>query len=357
MRKKLIIVVIVLIIIFGSLYGWHRFIGYKIQQFVSNYKPAPVNVNVVPAKAEQWNDMIEATGSVVARQGVNISPEVAGKIEEIFFTSGEEVKQGEPLVALSHDVLVATLKSNQAQFDLARANYNRELSLYKKHVASKAEFDQFQAQLEQALYTVEQTQAQLDQTLVKAPFAGRLGIRQVNVGQYIQAGTAIVNLETVDPMFVDFAVSENELEHLNVGLPVVISSLAYSDKTFQGRIMAIDSKLSNTARSMMVRAQVPNPDELLKSGMFVSVNVVLPKVDSILTIPPIAVTYTSSIGNYVYVVKAGKAVRTYVTLGSRRGDLVAVTKGLSAGDLVVCAGQNQLKNGSDVVLAKTGEAS
>ena len=349
MKIKLVVVVLLLAVVFGGIYGWHRFIGFETQKFFSTYKPAPAYVSVDKAVAENWPVFVESTGSLRAKQGVDITPEVSGKITQIFFHSGQTIKAGDPIVQLNPDLLQAQLADNKAQLELTQSNYQRQKTLYASSVAAQSDLDQAKAQYDEAIASVAQTSAQLSQTLVRAPFDGVLGLRQVNLGQYIQPGNPIVNLQMMDPMEIDFAVPENALANLTASLPIDVHIIAYPSMVFHGEVFALNSTITNTNRTLNVRGSVGNKDNVLKPGMFAVVDVIFPQTIPVISIPQIAVSY-SSVGDYVYVVEGDKAKRAYVTLGERKGDRVAVLKGLKGGEQVVYAGQVKLNDGASVTI-------
>lgn len=344
MWKKFWVVVIILAVIFGLIYGWHRFVNYKIGQYFKTHQSPPVEVNVSKAKAAIWHDQIPVTGTTVANQGVNITPEASGTIVKLFFKSGGFVKAGAPILELNPNILKAQLANDEANLALSKVTYERQQSLYQQNAAAASDLDKAKAKYQEDIATVNQTKAQLAQTLVTAPFSGRLGIRQVDLGQYLNPGDTIVNLQSLDPMFVDFTVPENNMAFLKVGQPVRLQNNAFPNKTFQGKIVAMASALSNDTRNLQVRALVNNHQNQLVSGMFMNGDVILPKVNHVILIPQVSITY-SQVGDYVFVIKNDKAIKTYITLGERRNDVVAVTKGLTAGDQVVYAGQLKLRNG------------
>lgn len=352
MKKKFVIIIGMLVLIFLGVYGWHRFIAYETAKFMGAFKSPTSSVDVIKVVQSEWHNTIPAVGSTIANQGVDINAEVNGQITKIFFESGDKVEKGQTIIQLNPSILEAQLESAQANLSYAKISYLRQKTLAAQNAGTYSDYDQAKATYDSDLAVVQQIKAQLAQTLIKAPFTGVLGIRQVNLGEYITAGEAIVNLQALQPMYVDFSVSENDIGKIQVGYAVSMMTVAYPDKTFSGKIVANNSTFDASTRSLQLRANIDNPDNILLPGMFANVDVLLPQVVKVLVIPQIAVNY-SPVGDYVYVVKNNIATRQYVTIGERREDNIAILKGLSVGDEVVYAGQVKLKNGSKVIVEKT----
>lgn len=318
-----------------------------IEMFVAKALPTTVLVTVDSAKQAYWEPQIHTVGSVKAKQSVDIAPEVSGRVTAISFKSGQKVEAGMMLVQLNPDVLSAQLLSAKAKLNFQKKTYKRQLELLKQNAGQQQAVDSAKANMDEVQATVDQIQAQLDQLTIKAPFNGMLGLRYVNIGQYVSPGNVMVNLQSINPMEVDFTVPEVMLNRIAVGLPVTLHSLAYPNEEFKGEIYAVNSQIDVTSRALAVRASVENKDALLVPDMFVEIAVHLKGGKDVVVIPQIAVNY-SQIGNYVYLAKDGKAVKQYVTLGERRGDLVSVEKGLSNGQGIVTAGQLKLFDGASI---------
>lgn len=351
MIKKMIIVIVVLVLIFVGVYGWHKFMAYEGAKFMAKFKSPVVAVNVVPVSEAEWHDIVPAVGSTIANEGVDVNAEVGGQITKIFFESGDKVEKGQAILQLNPSVLQAQLASDQANLAYAKVSYLRQKALAAEGSGTYSDYDQATATYNSDLAKVAQTKAQLDQTLIRAPFTGVLGIRQIDLGQYITAGQAIVNLQALQPMFVDFSIPENQVNGIKIAYPVTLTTIAYPGKNFSAKITSTNSSFDQGTRSLGFRATVDNPDDLLLPGMFANVNVILPSANKVMVIPQIAVNYSPS-GDYVYVVKNNVAKQQYITLGERREDQVSVLKGLSAGDQVVYAGQVKLRDGSQVNIEK-----
>lgn len=304
-------------------------------------------VEASKAQAATYQASVNSVGTLVAEQGITVKSEVAGRVTKILFQSGQYVKQGAPLVQIYPDILQAELAANQAAAELSKVNYQRNEMLYKKGAISISTLDQAAAQLKSDDANVEKTQAQLSQTLVTAPFNGFLGIRQISLGDYLNAGSAIVNLEDVDPIFVDFSVPEKYLMKIRTGDNVTITSNTYGSQTFIGKVIAKDSLINANTRTLSIRAVAPNPKNELAPGSFVEVSMQLGQPENLVLIPQTALSYSKE-GAYVFRIVDGKAVKTVVELGERENKDIYITKGLAPGDAVVSAGSLKLHDGSIV---------
>ena len=353
MIKKFIAVIIVLILILGGVYGWHKFMAYEGAKYMAKFAMPASSVSVVKAAGAQWHTLIPAVGSTVANEGTNVSSEVGGQITRVFFKSGDIVQQGQPIVQLNPDILQAQLTSDQASLNYAKLSYLRQKALVAQGASSAADLDQALATYREDLAAAEQVQAQLAQTFIRAPFSGVLGITQVSLGDYIRPGQAIVSLQALQPMTVNFNVPENQAAAIQVGDEVTLTTVAYPNQVFSGKVVAADSVLDTNTSTLQFRANVDNPKSLLLPGMFATINVVMPKTFSVVVIPQIAVNY-SSIGDYVYVVQGDVAHIKYISLGERRDDQIAVT-GLTVGDEVIYAGQIKLHQDGAKVVVEKGE--
>lgn len=308
---------------------------------------APVAVNVVKASMATWQENINSTGTLVAALGVTVKPDISGRITEILFKSGMHVEKGTPLVQIFQGILQAELKENESDLKLKELTYTRFEDLFKKNAASQSQVDEAKANFSQAQAVVDKTKAQLSQTLIKAPFSGFLGIRKVNLGDYVSAGDALVNLEDTDPMFVDFTVPEIYSKKILKGQTILITSEAYGDKDFSGKIVAMDSLINPNTRMLEIRGMIPNKDNTLIPGSFVVTKIYIGEPKQLIKIPQTAIEYSQQ-SNYVYVVKEGKAIKTPVILGARGDKDIFIKSGLKVGDEVVFAGQQRLYNGAEV---------
>jgi membrane fusion protein, multidrug efflux system len=324
-------------------------------------RPPPISVAAIPATEQPWQRQYHAVGSFVAVQGVMLSNELAGTIEKIAFESGDQVKRGDLLVRFNVAPDEAQLRGAEAQAALARINLNRAKDLRAQGTNAQSDLDIADAEYSQATALVDNLKATIAKKIITAPFSGRLGIRQVNLGQFLAVGTPIVTLESLDPLYLNFALPQQDVVGLAVGQKVRITVDAYPGEVFVGAVNALNSKVDDATRNLAIQATVPNADGRLKPGMFGSVDVLRPKEDKFLVLPQTAIVY-NPYGNAVYVVVQEKddqgvptlvARQRFVQLGETRGDQVAVLKGVVAGEQVVTAGQLKLRNGAAVQINNT----
>jgi membrane fusion protein (multidrug efflux system) len=316
--------------------------------------PPPETVSTGSSREETWEATLSAVGSITGAKGVAISNEVPGVVTRIHFDSGKVVKAGDVLVELDTSVERAQLASAQARVDYATLTANRTRQLVATSALAKAQEDADNAQLRSATTDRDAIYAQMARKVVRAPFAGKLGIRAVNLGQYLNPGTRLTSLEAVDTVYVDFSLPQQKLASVAVGTPVRVA-LEGGD-AFDGSIAAIDPTVDQATRSLKLRASVPNQEDKLRPGMFATVSVVLPGKTKVVIVPRTAIVH-ASYGDSLYVVedKDGKKVarQQFVKLGEQRGDFVAITDGLPAGKEVVIAGGFKLRNGAPVVVNNT----
>jgi membrane fusion protein (multidrug efflux system) len=315
-------------------------------------------VATAPAATSSWQPAMSAVGTLAPVNGANLSAEVSGIVDTLNFESGQSVKAGDVLLTLRANNDPAVLAQLQATAALDEVTYRRDQRQAAANAISQAQVDTDKATLVAAQAQVAAQQALMAEKIVKAPFAGTLGIRQVNLGQFLTAGTAIVSLQQINPLFVDFYLPQQALSSLSVGQPVSVSIDAYPDQVFAGQISAIATSVDAATRNVQVRATLPNDKLLLRPGMFATVSVPNGAPQTLVTLPQTAISY-NPYGDTVYIVKPGKgadgkpdlvATQLFVTVGDTRGDQVAILKGISAGDQVVTAGQLKLRNGSPVVV-------
>jgi len=320
--------------------------------------PQPIVVATAPAAYEDWMPLIEVVGSLKPVRGADLSVEVPGIVDEVDFDSGGDVEAGSRLIKLRDTDDVAKLNTLEASRDLAQTNYNRDEAQLARQLIAKAQFDVTAANLKSLQAQVAEQQAVIAKKTLRAPFAGHLGIRAVNAGQYVSPGTPIVTLQALDPIYLDFFLPQQILEQVRVGQNVSVKVDTYPDATFTGRITTIDPKVDAATRNVAVRATLPNRDRKLLPGMFATADITTGKPQRFITLPQTAITF-NPYGNMVYVVAEGTDARgqpaliakqTVVTTGQKRGDQIAVMSGLKEGDQVVSVGQTKLQNGSAVTV-------
>ena len=362
MFKKLILTLIGVLVVAGAL------IATKLDQFRTmgeagaNMVPPPQVVTAAAAHRDEWESTLSATGSLVAVQGVVVRAEVPGRIVRIAFESGAEVGAGEVLVVLDVSTEKAELRAAQATAALAGANLERARSLVSKKTMSPAELDTAKAQFEAAAAQIEIIESNIAKKTVRAPFAGRLGLRKVNLGQVLATGDAIASLQTLDPIYVDFTLPQQQLGALAPGTRVRVSSDASPGDVYTGEITAISPEVDPVTRNIHARATLANREQKLRAGMFANVEVVLPVQQKVLAIPATAVLF-APFGDSVFVIEKREAEgggepqlavrQRFVRLGAQRGDFVAVIEGLDEGEQVVSSGVFKLSSGMPVVIDNT----
>lgn len=304
-------------------------------------------VSTITTQYSTLEPTIISNGTSQAVQGVVVKPETSGRVRKIFFTSGDFVKAGTPLVELNNDILKADFDLNSANLALSQQDYARRKELFPRHAIAKSELDSALATLKVNQARVNSSQAQLAQTLIKAPFSGKLGLRQVNVGDQVTPTTPIVNLQALDSLYVDFTVPESDRLKLAIGQQVMANDDAYPDRKFTGHVKAIESVINTNAQSLTVRAEIPNPEGKLLPGSFMRVTVATEKPQQVISIPQSAILHAID-GNYVYRVVNKKAVKTNVTTGLHQGQNILVTEGLKAGEQIITAGQLKIFDGAAV---------
>jgi membrane fusion protein (multidrug efflux system) len=357
MKKSIFLTILGLIIIVGVLAGIKTL---QIRAMIAQseqFSPPPEIVTAAPVTSDSWETLLTSVGSLDAVQGVTVTAEITGKVVEIAFEAGSRVIAGDLLVQQDIEVEKAQLRSAESVAELARIEYKRSKKLLADNVISRSDYDNAQAQLTQALAQADNIRAVIAKKTLRAPFAGRLGIRLVNLGQVIKDGEAIVSLQSLDPIFVNFLLPQQQLAQLHTGLLVRVTSDALPGQVFTCEITAINPEVDADTRNIRLQARMANSDELLRAGMYVNVAVVLPAKQEVLTIPATAVLY-APYSDSVFVIEekkgedgspAGKTVRQqFVRLGEKRGDFIAVTSGLNADESVVSTGAFKLRNGQEV---------
>ena len=359
MIKRMLIMLILVGAVLGGLFGFKTFVNGKIKEAMAGMANMPQTVSATKAETSDWQPKIDAVGSLRAVRGAELSLEVPGVVETITFQSGDEVKTGQVLLTLRKEDEEARLQSLEATAQLAQITYDRDLKQLKAQAISQAIVDNDEANLRNARAQVAVQKAILDKKTLRAPFDGKLGLRQVDLGQFLAAGTMIATLQSMDPIFVDFLLPQQAVAQIAVGDKVRAKIDAFPGRVFEGKITAINPKIETGSRNVQVRATLPNTDQKLMPGMFAAVELDTGAAQRLVTLPQTAVSY-NPYGSLVYIVDdKGKgadakpelvARQVFVTTGATRGDQVAILKGVSEGDTVVTSGQIKLRNGVPVLV-------
>ena len=358
LAKRSIGMLAAILLVVGAIAFWKYYTIRTLIAKMSAQKPPPTVVSSIKAVEEVWQERRHAVGSLAAVQGVTVSNELPGTVQSIAFESGTLVKQGDLLVQLDVTNDQAQLRGLEAQATLARVNLDRAKGLRNSNTNAQTDLDTAEAQHQQAQAAVDTLKANIAKKTITAPFAGQLGLRQVNLGQYLAAGTAIVTLQAMDPIYVNFTVPQQDVVNLSPKQSVQVSIDAYPGEAFDGAINAINAKVDDATRNLAVQATLGNAGGKLKPGMFGAVDVLLPRQARLITLPQATIVY-NPYGNAVYIVEKSKeaagagaliARQRFVQLGETRGDQVAVLKGVQIGDEVVTSGQIKLRNGAAVAI-------
>ncbi|MBA2657931.1 MAG: efflux RND transporter periplasmic adaptor subunit [Tatlockia sp.] len=406
MKKRMTIMISVLVIVFGGIIGFNFFKSFMIKRFFASYQPPAASVSSVKAIQKNWQPHISGVGNFVATNGIDVNSEVAGNVVKIHFDSGQYLDEGSPLIDIDDKVDQATLKFNQAELALRQLTHKRQADLFKKGATSSSIVDEATASLHQSEANVERTLAEIRKKHLVAPFSGQLGIRQVNLGQYVIPGqTAIVSLQALDPLYLEFYLPEQFIKRVSINQTVQLSVEGYENKLFEAKITAVNSRVDTSTHNIKVQATLANcpsialtknelqtnnlinlkkqsdGDKTIIScntainranhitqfafipGMFASIKVEQPEIPNLIILPSTAISY-SLYGNSVFVIekdskkdKDGKEIllvkRTFVSTGEQEGNYTIIKKGLKAGQEVVSSGELKLQNGARVVINNT----
>ena len=359
MVKWFIIVGILLGLLVAAIVGFNYIRASAIKNFFATMKPPPTNVTVAEAKSEVIPNLLNAVGDLAAVHQVNVTSDVNGRVTQIMFQAGSTVKAGTPLVQLFDAPEQGDLASFKAQAKVAELNLDRAKQLASRQFGPQATVDTAQAAFDQAQAGISRTEAVISQKLVRAAFDGDLGVRRVEVGQYLTAGTQIVTLTDLSAVYANFTVTEKDSGTLKVGQTVRITVDAYPGRKFEGKLTTIEPQIAAETRNIRVQATIQNPDKILKPGMFATTTVVLPDKPAVITVPETAVDYTLY-GDSVYLITEKKeddgktsltAVRTFVQTGDRSDGRAVIVRGIKAGDRVVQVGQLKLQSGVAVAIS------
>jgi membrane fusion protein (multidrug efflux system) len=351
MKKWTFFMLLIAVLLFGSVIGFNLFQQQKIAEYMANRPEPEFPVTATEVQSVDWVPVIEAIGFIEPNQGVTVANETSGVIDQIAFESGTQVKEGQELVLLDSAVEKANLRSAQAKLPAAEAKYKRYQGLYKKGSISKESYDEAEANYFSLRADIESLKASIDRREIKAPFSGMVGIRNVYLGQYLQAGTDIVRLEDTSVMRLRFTVPQTDISRIHMDQEVDIFVDAYPEIAFKGSITAIEPAVNVQSGLIQVQADIPNNDGKLRSGMFARANIILPKLTNQVTLPQTAITYTLY-GNNIYIVseKDGekRVTQQVVKVGERTKDIAHILEGVKPGDLVVTSGQIRLSNHAKV---------
>jgi len=357
MKPKIALALLVVLLVGGGLAGVKILQIRKLIAAGQAFVTPPETVSSVLVREEKWQDTLTAIGSIAAVQGVTITPDIPGTVREIAFESGAVLAQGDLLVRLDTSSEEAQLRAIEAQVELASINVVRVRLLRNDNMISQSELDSAEAGLKQSQANADGIRTVIAKKTLRAPFAGRLGIRLVNLGQYLDTGKPIVSLQALEPVYADFSLPQQELARLKAGMQVRVTTDAYPGRQFEGRLTAINPDLDASTRSVGLQATFENPDHLLRPGMFARVEVLLPEEQAVLVIPATSVL-SAPYGDSVYVIESkpgkegtsGLVVRQqFVRTARARGDFLAVDSGLKPGERIVSSGIFKLRNGVSVV--------
>jgi membrane fusion protein (multidrug efflux system) len=353
MTRRILIVATLLTLVFGGIFGWKAFVSYQTAQYLATMTRPAVVVSAVLAATESWQAQVSSVGSLSAIQGVEVSSEVPGTVAKISFESGHQANAGELLIQLDATAEYAEMRSLQAQLELARLDHARSKGLLKSTALSQAQLDRAKSVLDSLQAQVEEQSALIARKSIRAPFSGELGIRKVNLGQYLSPGTEVVTLQSLDPIYANFTLPERFLQQLAVGQGVKVEVAAFPNASFDGNVTAISPKVEEATRNVTLQATLQNPEHRLRPGMFARVFVLTGGIDSVLTVPRTAITYYPY-GDSVFVINAEAqdlvVERRQVTTGRIREGRVEVTTGLQAGEQVVSTGQLKLRAAQRVAI-------
>lgn len=347
MNKRMIIMLGVVVLLFGGIFGFKAFVDQMINQFFDTMEPEPVTITTSVARQTEWTPRTEAVGTFRAVQGADLAVEVGGTVREIHFDNGQAVEAGQRLVTLDTETDQAELDRLQAAGRLAALDLERQERLFRQNSVSQADLERAESEAAQARAAVAAQEARIRLKTIRAPFDGIVGIRQVNAGQHLAAGTPVVTLQSLDPIYLDFTLPQRELPLIHSGASLLARVDAYPDELFTGQITAIEPRLRESSRTVLVQATLPNQDERLRPGMFGRVDLELGEAIPVVVVPQTGIRY-STYGNSVFVIEGEgeekKVVQRFVQTGRTRGDLIAITEGLEPGEEIASSGLLKLQN-------------
>ena len=360
LQRRMIIMLCGVFLLLGLIFAFNQFKTFMIKHFISGMGLPPATVSTKVIAAEPWQPKLTSVGNIRAFRGVDLSTEIGGLVLTVPIKSGIDVKEGDLLIKLNDASDVAQLNSLRAMADLAKVINERDKQQLAIQAISKNVFDTSKADAKSKQAQVEAQIALVAKKNLKAPFSGRVGIVSINPGQFVNPGDKLLTLQTLDPIFVDFNLPQSNAEQIQVGQEIVVTTDAFKDASFTGKITAVSPKVDTNTRNIQVEAQIANPDKKVLPGMFANVNIKLGDEVKLLTLPQTAVTY-NPYGSTVFIAKptgkkdkqgnpALEAQQVFVTTGAARGDQVSILKGLDEGATVVTSGQLKIKNGTPLII-------
>jgi membrane fusion protein (multidrug efflux system) len=359
MKKRIFFTIVGLIVLIAVLGGIKGLQIFRMTAAGKQFVPPPETITSFEVQTKAWETLLTSVGTLEAVQGVMVTAELKGKVENIAFEPGAKVLAGDLLVQQDISSETAQLRASEAAVKLAKITLERTRKLLTEKTVSQSEYDNADAQYKQAAAQADNIRATIAKKTIRAPFAGRLGIRLINLGQTLNEGDAIVSLQSFDPIFVNFSLPQQQLAKVRPGLTVRMTTDALPGRTIEGKITAINPAVDAATRNIEIQATAENPEEQLRPGMFVSVNVVLPTLEKVLPIPATAVNY-APYGDSVFVVEEKKNEKNnqpsmivrqqFIRLGEKRGDFIAVASGLKEGETIASTGVFKLRNGQSVVV-------
>lgn len=360
MNRRFFLMLFAVILVFGGIFGFKAFIDTQIDAFFDAMPVPTATITATVARVDHWTPEIRAIGSLEAVQGATLSTEVGGIVREILFQPGSEVMEGTPLLRLDTETDRAELVSLEAAARLADQEWQRARRLAAEQNISEAELQRRRSELDQARAAVATQQARINQRSLRAPFDGVLGIRRVNLGQFVSPGDPVVTLESVDPIYVNFTLAERRLGHVSTGQPIQVRVDAF-DETFEGVISAIEPRVRTDSRSFEVQALLANPERRLRAGQFARVTLATGDAEAVIVLPQTAIRF-NPFGNSVFVLYEDdegqlRVRERFVETGERRGDLIRILDGLEAGERVASSGLLKLQNETPVEITEQAQPS
>ena len=372
-NRRMLWMLLACLVVFGGIFGFKFFGNYMMNQFMDNMSLPPATVTTARVQQQRWQTKLSAVGSLRAINGVDVTTQAQGEVKAIYFESGQSIDKGALLAELTAAPETAQIEVLEAERRLAERDFKRISQLYKKGVATLRELDQAQATMDQVLANLSVQRATISERTITAPFSGQLGIRQIDLGQNLAPGDAVVSLQQLHPIYVDFSLSEQDFSRVKEGQGIELSATAFPQQKFEGRITAIDPAVDPRNRTFLLQATLDNPKRRLRPGMFADVAVKVEKFRNVLVVPRTAISY-APYGNAVFIIRKPKpesventeskktmragsgqpaewvAVKRFVKTGEERGDLVEITEGVEPGEQVATSGLLKLRNEGGVII-------